>query len=105
MPDTPTLKPKWQLILGLLPSFNQAIILFVTAAVSIGGTLATREALGARLIQVQRLLGWHPVEKVTIAPAPIVEDKSGLVLDEIRELRRELLERLPPPKATKGKRR
>ena len=95
MTDTPTLKPKWQLILGLLPSFNQAIILFVTAAVSIGGTLATQKALGAR----------PPVEKVSPAPAPVVEDKSGAILNELRELRRELLERLPPPKATKGKRR
>ena len=91
MPDTPTLKPKWQLLLELLKS--PAIIAVVTALVTIPTTLATQKALGAK----------PPVEKVTVAP--IVEDKSGAILDELRELRRELLERLPPPKATKGKRR
>ncbi len=36
------LKPKWQLILGLLPSLNTCIIAVVTAGVTLGGTLATQ---------------------------------------------------------------
>ena len=48
MADTAPLKPKWQLILGLLPSLNTCIIAVVTAAITLGGTLATQKLAGTK---------------------------------------------------------
>ncbi len=42
------LKPKWQLILGLLPSLNTCFIAIVTAGVTLGGTLATQHLVAPK---------------------------------------------------------
>ena len=49
MADTAVLKPKWQLILGLVPSFNSAITGLVSLAIGVGGTLATQKLTAPRI--------------------------------------------------------
>jgi hypothetical protein len=52
------LKPKWQLILGLLPSLNTCLVAIVTASLSISGTLiAQRKAAPAPSHELTLILG------------------------------------------------
>lgn len=72
---TPVIKPKWQLLLGMLPSFNQSLIVLVTATCTLIGTITT-----------QRLTA-KPAEKpATITVERIIERPAVVDMPAIAEL-------------------
>ena len=90
MTDTTSpLKPKYQLLMGLLPSINTSLIAVVTALVSVGGTLATQK------------LSAKPVE----APAAIVVEKMVERPADLSHLDAKLDAILKALEAQQGKRR
>jgi hypothetical protein len=85
---TDSVKPKWQLILGLLPSLNTAIVAIVTAAVSIGATLATQHYIAP----IKPVIPAADVPK----PVPVAPPVARLAdLGEINTKLNALLERVP----------
>ena len=86
---TAPLKPKYQLLMGLLPSFNSAIVAIVTAALSIGGTLATQKVTA------------KPVE----ATAPVVIERVVEKPADLSHLDAKLDAILKALEAQQGKRR
>jgi hypothetical protein len=85
---TDTVKPKWQLILGLLPSLNTAIVAIVTAAVSVGATLATQYYVAPKPV--------FPAADVP-KPVPVVAAPVARLADlgDINTKLNTLLERVP----------
>lgn len=77
------LKPKWQLILGLLPSLNTCLIAIVTASLSVSGTLIAQRRQAAPSHEMTVLLG-H-VQTLT---------------DDVRQLRADF--KAPPPAPVKA---
>ncbi len=82
MADTSTLRPEWQLVLGLLPSFNSILIALASAAIGIGGTLATQKLAAP---------------KVGAAPSAL-EVQVGQLAASVEALRAEMDQRLPAAK-------
>ena len=103
---TAPLKPKWQLILGLLPSINTCLIAIVTAVVSIGGTLATQHyalpkapflipaADKPSLPSVSAQIS-AAVDKLN-GRFDLIEGNAGLCVSEIQALRRERADKAAP---------
>lgn len=105
-----TLKPKWQLILGLLPSINTSLIAIVTAAVSIGGTLATQHYAAPKtpfLIPAAdkaKAVSPTPVSELAFMSAVKVlegrmdlhEGTLGLCVSEVQALRKERTDKVAP---------
>jgi hypothetical protein len=83
MAETSALKPKWQFLLGLLPSINQAVILLVTALLAAGGTLATQHMTAAK----PTAFAEGRPEPVKAVPAP---DLSP-ILAELAELKERVI--------------
>jgi len=89
---TAPIKPKYQLLLGMLPSLNTSLVAIVTACLSIGGTIMTQR-YAAKPAEAPKPV---TVERVIERPAavdftPITElDKS------IKELTAELARNADP---------
>ncbi len=89
MTDAPSLKPKWQFLLGLLPSINTSLIAVVTALVSIGGTLATQRMTTARPEPAKAAADLSPIlaELTELKERMIlVEGYSSLAVDRLLQL-------------------
>jgi hypothetical protein len=86
---TDSVKPKWQLILGLLPSLNTAIVAVVTAVVSIGATLVTQRYIAP----AKPIIPAADVPK----PVPVVAAPVARLADlgDINTKLNTLLERVP----------
>lgn len=98
---TAPMKPKWQLILGLLPSLNTALVAIVTATLSIGGTLVSQ-----RYTVVPRAPEPVPTPKVATGPDPVITRVNALAIeaaktdskiDELTQLVQALAEKKPEP--------
>lgn len=95
MAETSTLKPKWQLILGLLPSLNTAVIAVVTAGLSIGGTLATQRITAPKPAALVIPAADKPTSAVTVALSQVmgrldtIEGHGSLCIDGVQALRKD----------------
>jgi hypothetical protein len=81
---TAPLKPKYQLLLGLLPSLNTSLVAIVTACLSIGGTIMTQRYT-AKPVEVA-----PKTSSVTIIEKPAPVDLGPLTMkveEALAELR------------------
>lgn len=89
----PAIKPKWQFLLGLLPSINSCIVAIVSAALTYGGTVLHEryKAPEAKPV-ISALLGTDEV----LHRLSLIEGHAALCVDGIMALRNEFK---APPKA------